>query len=85
MKRMRKLALARRSGRPGLAMQALCGLLTVTLPTAALYAQPGADPTPPAPPARPSGPADPWNAPDGAAPPPAYGTGALGAPDASQP
>jgi len=64
-------------------MQALCGLLTITTPVAALYAQPSApDPSPPP---RPSGPADPWTSPDGAAPPPAYGTDALGAPAAGYP
>jgi len=71
-------------------MQALCGLLTVTTPTAALYAQPGAGPDPSPPPVRPQGPADPWTSPDGATPPPpaygtANGTDAYGGPGAPQP
>lgn len=77
----------RRSGHPGLARQALCGLLIVGLPMGVGHAQtpagapvPQAAPAPLAPPAPPPGPSDPWTTPDGTAPPPAYGADAYGAP-----
>lgn len=82
----------RRSGHPGLAMQALCGVLVVGLPVSVLHAQapgtvpaPQAAPAPPPPSALPAGPSDPWSSPDGTAPPPAYGADAYGAPAAGYP
>jgi len=67
-------------------MQALCGVLAVSVPISVAHAQaPGAAPVAPAPPSLPSGPVDPWTSPDGNAPPPAYGADAYGAPAAGYP
>lgn len=76
MKNMRELKRRGRALRPGLAIQALCGVLAVSLLAAPVWAQ---APSGTAPRSAPSGPVDPWMAPQGGAPA-GEAAGTLGAP-----